>query len=148
MIDYALEIFLFILCVCLSAFFSSSEVALISMTRAKVRTLDNENRVGSHALMALKESPEHLLITILIGNNIVNIAAASLATAIAIRVFGDVGVGIATGFVVIVLLIFGEIGPKIYANRASDSFALAVAPVILFLSRVFAPFIWLVERVS
>ena len=118
------------------------------MTRAKVRTLDNENRVGSHALLALKESPEHLLTTILIGNNIVNIAAASVATAIAIIMFGDVGVGIATGFVVIVLLVFGEIGPKIYASRASDTFALAVAPIILFLSRLFTPVIWLVERVS
>ena len=62
-----------------------------------------------------------------------------LATAIAIRIFGDIGVGIATGFVVIILLIFGEIGPKIYATRASDSFALTVAPVILFLSRIFHP---------
>jgi putative hemolysin len=148
MIENALEILLFIVCIILSAFFSSSEVALISMTRAKVRTLDNENRVGSHALLSLKESPEHLLITILIGNNIVNIAAASLATAIAIQMFGDVGVGIATGFVVIILLVFGEIGPKIYASRASDSFALAVAPIILFLSKLFTPVIWLVERVS
>src|SRR5512144_863889 len=124
MIQNALEILLFVLCLIYSAFFSSSEIALISMTRAKVRTLDNENRVGSHALAALKESPEKLLITILIGNNIVNIAAASIATAVAIQMFGDIGVGIATGFVVIVLLVFGEIGPKIYATRASDSFAL------------------------
>ena len=64
------------------------------------------------------------------------------------RVFGDIGVGIATFFVVIVLLVFGEIGPKIYAARASDSFALTVAPVILFLSRIFSPLIWIVERVS
>ena len=109
MIEYALEIFLFIVCVIFSAFFSSSEVALISMTRAKVRTLDNENRVGSHALVALKESPEHLLTTILIGNNIVNVAAAALATSIAIKMFGDVGIGVATGFVTIILLVFGEI---------------------------------------
>lgn len=148
MIENALEIFLFTLCVLLSAFFSSTEVALISMTRAKVRTLVNENRPGSAALARLKESPEHLLITILIGNNIVNIGAASLATAIAIQMFGDLGVGIATGFVVIVLLFFGEIGPKIYATRATDGFALAVAPVILFLSRVFYPVIWFVEKVS
>ena len=148
MIEYALEIILFIICVIFSAFFSSSEVALISMTRAKVRTLNNENRVGSHALMVLKESPEHLLTTILIGNNIVNIAAASLATAIAIKMYGDVGVGIATGVVTIIILVFGEIGPKIYASRASDSFALAVAPIILFLSKVFTPVIWLVDRVS
>ncbi len=132
MIQDAAEILLFVLCVILSAFFSSSEVALISITRAKARTLFNEGKPGSKAVAALKESPEHLLITILIGNNIVNVAAAALATSIAIKVFGDIGVGIATFFVVIVLLVFGEIGPKIYAARASDSFALTVAPVILF----------------
>jgi magnesium and cobalt exporter, CNNM family len=148
MIEDAVSILLFILCILLSAFFSSSEVALISLSRAKVRTLVNEGRPGSNALMRLKESPEHLLITILIGNNIVNIGAASLATAIAIQTFGDIGVGIATGFVVIILLFFGEIGPKIYATRASDSFALTVAPLILFLSRLFTPLIWIVERVS
>ncbi|MEI7648997.1 MAG: hemolysin family protein [Methanomicrobiales archaeon] len=148
MIQDALEILLFIICVLLSAFFSSSEVALISIHRAKVRTLINEGKPGSKAVAALKESPEHLLITILIGNTVVNIAAASIATAVAIRMFGDYGVGIATGFVVLVLLIFGEIGPKIYAARASDSFALTVAPIILFLSRLFTPVIWLVERVS
>ncbi len=148
MIQDALEILLFIICVLLSAFFSSSEVALISIHRAKVRTLINEGKPGSKAVAALKESPEHLLITILIGNTVVNIAAASIATAVAIRMFGDFGVGIATGFVVIVLLVFGEIGPKIYAARASDSFALTVAPIILFLSRLFTPVIWLVERVS
>lgn len=148
MIQDAVEILLFVICILLSGFFSSSEVALISITRAKVRTLVNEGRPGSNAVAALKESPEHLLITILIGNNIVNVAAAALATAIAIRMFGDIGVGIATGFVVIILLFFSEIGPKIYATRASDSFALTVAPIILFLSRIFIPLIWLVERVS
>jgi CBS domain containing-hemolysin-like protein len=148
MIEDALSILLFIICVLLSAFFSSSEVALISITRAKIRTLVNEGKHGSKALAELKEKPDRLLITILIGNNIVNIAAASLATAIAIRIFGDMGVGIATGLVVIILLIFGEIGPKIYATRASDSFALTVAPVVFFLSRLLSPVIWLVERVS
>ena len=148
MIQDAVEILLFVTCILLSAFFSSSEVALISISRAKARTLANEGKPGSEAVAALKESPEHLLITILIGNNIVNVAAAALATSIAIRVFGDIGVGIATFFVVIVLLVFGEIGPKIYAARASDSFALRVAPVIMFLSRIFSPLIWLVEKVS
>ncbi|MFA5220922.1 MAG: hemolysin family protein [Methanoregula sp.] len=141
-------ILLFILSIILSAFFSSSEVALISITRAKARTLINEGRPGAKALGALKESPEHLLTTILIGNTVVNIAAAAIATAIALRIFGDIGIGIATGFVTIVLLVFGEIGPKIYASRASDSYALTIAPVILFLSKIFMPFIWVVERVS
>jgi putative hemolysin len=148
MIEYVVEILLFIICVILTAFFSSSEVALISITRAKVRTLVNEGLPGSDAVAALKESPEHLLITILIGNTVVTTAAASIATAVAIQIFGDIGVGIATGFVIIMLLVFGEIGPKIYAARASDSFALTIAPVILFFSRIFTPVIWLVERIS
>jgi len=148
MIEYVVEILLFIICVLLTAFFSSSEVALISITRAKVRTLVNDGLPGSDAVAALKESPEHLLITILIGNTVVTTAAASIATAVAIQIFGDIGVGIATGFVIIMLLVFGEIGPKIYAARASDSFALTIAPVILFFSRIFTPVIWLVERIS
>jgi putative hemolysin len=148
MIEFAVEILLFVICVLLTAFFSSSEVALISITRAKARTLVNEGKKGSEAVAALKDSPEHLLITILIGNTLVTTAAAAIATAVAIQIFGDIGVGIATVFVVVVLLVFGEIGPKIYAARASDSFVLTVAPVILFASRIFSPIIWLVERVS
>jgi CBS domain containing-hemolysin-like protein len=148
MIEYVVEILFFVICILLTAFFSSSEVGLISITRAKVRTLVNEGKVGSHAVAALKESPEHLLITILIGNTIVTTAAASIATAVAIQIFGDIGVGIATGFVIFTLLVFGEIGPKIYAARASDSFVLMIAPIILFLSRIFTPIIWLVELIS
>ena len=148
MIEYVLEFLLFVICVLLTAFFSSAEVALISITRAKVRTLVNEGLPGSGAVAALKESPEHLLITILIGNTIVTTAAATIATAVAIQVFGDIGIGIATVLVIIILLVFGEIGPKIYAARASESYALRIAPVILFCSRIFTPVIWLVERVS
>ena len=139
---------LFIICILLSAFFSSAEVALISITRARVRTLVNDKKPGATALATLKENPDHFLITILIGNTIVNIAAASIATAIAINAFGNIGVGIATGVVTIVLLIFGEIGPKIYASRAPDTYPRAVAPVILALSRVLSPVIWVIEKVS
>lgn len=143
-----LNIALFLICVLLSAFFSSSEVALISITRAKVRTLVNEKRPGADALAHLKESPNTLLTTILIGNNIVNISAAAIATWIAIQLFGDVGVGIATGVVVITLLVFGEITPKVYAARASERFALAVARPLLYLSYLFSPVTWVVDRVS
>ena len=148
MIENFFYLVLFIICILLSAFFSSSEVALISITKARVRTLVNDNKPGALALAALKENPDHFLITILIGNTIMNIAAAAIATAIAISVFGSIGVGIATGFVVIVLLVFGEIGPKIYATRAPDAFPRTVAPIILFLSRILSPVIWVVERVS
>ncbi|MFA5237140.1 MAG: hemolysin family protein [Methanoregula sp.] len=148
MIEDFFYLVLFIVCILLSAFFSSSEVALISITKAKVRILVNENKPGAVALATLKENSDHFLITILIGNTVMNIAAAAIATAIAISTFGSIGVGIATGVVTLILLIFGEIGPKIYATRAPDAFPRAVAPIILVLSRILSPVIWIVERVS
>ncbi|TAJ44826.1 hemolysin family protein [Methanofollis fontis] len=146
--DEILLIGLFVVCLALSGFFSSAEVALISITRAKVRTLVNEGREGSGALAQLKEFPDHILITILIGNNIVNVAAASIATAVAIQRFGDAGVGIATGVVVILMLIFGEIGPKTYAARYTDRLALFAAPWILLLTKVLMPLLWFYDRLS
>ena len=148
MIEDILLLLLFIACLVLSAFFSSSEVALISITRAKVRTLVNEGKKGAAALSALKETPNRFLIAILIGNNIVNVAAAAIATAVTISIFGDIGVGIATGVVVILLLFFGEIGPKIYAARNTEKLALAVAKPVNILSRILSPFIWGIEKIT
>lgn len=142
-----IEIALFLICLLLSGFFSSSEVALISITRAKVRALLNQSRKGAKALDTLKRSTDTLLITILIGNNIVNVAAASLATAIAIGIYGDVGIGIATGVTVILMLIVGEIGPKMYASRHVEDFALRVAVPILYLSKVLYPVLWVLDRI-
>jgi Putative Mg2+ and Co2+ transporter CorB len=87
MIEYYLYLIIFLFCLILSGFFSGSEVALFSITRAKVRTLVNEKEQGSEALATLKKSPDRFLITILIGNNIVNILAASVATAVSIWIF-------------------------------------------------------------
>ena len=148
MIEDILLLLLFIACIILSAFFSSSEVALISITRAKVRTLVNEGKKGSGTLSSLKETPNRFLIAILIGNNIVNVAAAAIATAVTISIFGDIGVGIATGVVVIILLIFGEIGPKIYAARHTEKLALAVSKPVLLLSRILSPIIWGIEKIT
>ncbi len=146
MIEDFLFLSLFLICLVLSAFFSASEVALISVTRAKVRTLVNENRPGSDILARLKEDPNRFLVTILIGNNIVNVAAASIATAVAVSVFGDIGVGIATGAVVLLLLVFGEISPKIYATQNAEKFSLAIARPIYFLSIAFSPLIWAITK--
>jgi len=148
MIEDFLLILLFVVCLLLSAFFSGSEVALISITRAKVRTLVNEGRKGAERLAAVKDAPNHFLITILIGNNIVNVAAAAIATAITISIFGDIGVGIATFVVVILLLFFGEIGPKMYATRHTEKMAIAVSAPILVLSKIFSPLVIVIEKVT
>ena len=148
MIEYFLPVLLFIICIGLSAFFSSSEIALISLTRAKVRMLFNEGRKGSDSLATLKETPNRFLISILVGNNIVNVAAASIATAVTISIFGDIGVGIATFVVVILLLVFGEIGPKVYASKHSEKLALSFATPILYLTRILTPLIWGIEKIT
>jgi putative hemolysin len=148
MIDYYLYIVLFAIFLAVSAFFSSSEVALIAINRVKVRTLINEGRKGAEALAQLKEHPDHILITILVGNNIANIGAAAVATAIAIALFGDPGIWLAIGVVFLILIIMGEIGPRLYASRANENFALSVAPIILLFSKVLSPVIWAVDRIS
>jgi CBS domain containing-hemolysin-like protein len=150
MMEYYLYIGVFILTLIGSAFFSGTEVALFSITRAKVRTLVHDGMPGAIALSHLKQNPDRFLITILIGNNIVNILGASLATAVAIGIFGEggVAVSIATIVVVVLLLIFGEISPKMYAARHSTPFALRVSPVIFFLSRIFSPVIWFFNRIA
>ena len=144
MIEYYLYIIIFIICLILSGFFSGSEVALFSITRAKVRTLVNEKTKGAEALATLKKNPDRFLITILIGNNIVNILAASVATAVSIAYLGETGVAvsIATAVVVVLLLVFGEIGPKMYATRNAAHISLLIAPVILLLSRFLSPVIY------
>ena len=143
-----IQVLIFFLCILLSAFFSGSEVALLSITHAKVRTLLAKGGRGAQALADLKRSPDHIIITVLIGNTLVNVAAASIATSIAIERFGNVGIGIATGVVVLVLLIFGEIGPKMFAVRFTEQVALGVAPSIRFLATVFSPFIWIFDRLA
>ena len=143
-----IEIILFFICLLLSGFFSSSEVALISITRAKVHALLSQGRKGAEALDILKRSTDTVLITILIGNNIANIAAASLATAIAISIYGDVGIGIATGVTVILMLIFGEIGPKMYASRHIEELALRVSRPILYLSKAIYPVLWISDHIK
>ena len=150
MMEYYVYIIVFILTFFGSAFFSGSEVALFSITRAKVRTLVNDGIPGAVSLSSLKEDPDRFLITILIGNNIVNILAASIATAVSIGIFGEGGfaVTIATIFVVILLLVFGEIGPKMYASRHPTNLALKVSPMIYFLSQIFSPVIWFFNYIA
>jgi len=126
---------LFLVLLALSGFFSGAEIAFFSLTQARARALADEGRRGARALLALKQNPDRLLITILIGNNVANISAASVATFMATRAVGSAGVGIATGAVTLLVLIFGEITPKSFAARNAGALALLSAPVIEFLSR-------------
>jgi len=143
-----IEAFLFIICIILSGFFSSSEVAIVSISRAKVRSLVGQKMKGSKALNELKQNIDHALITILIGNNVVNVLAASVATAIALQIYGEPGIGIATFVTVILMLIIGEIGPKTYAARNTEKLALKFAGAILVLNKIFSPLLWIWDRIN
>jgi CBS domain containing-hemolysin-like protein len=120
----------------MSGFFSGAEIALFSLSPAKVQTLVEERRRGARALRDLKEEPERLLITILIGNNIANIGAAAVATYTATLTFGSAGVGLATGVMTLLVLFFGEITPKSFAARHAVKLSLLAAPFLRSLERV------------
>ncbi len=122
-----------------SGFFSGGEIALFSISRARARGLHEQGRRGAGALVTLKANPERLLVTLLIGNNVANIGAASVATYSATLAFGSAGVGIATGAMTLLVLFFGEIVPKSFAARNAESFALLISPLVLLLGRLLAP---------
>lgn len=142
------QISLLILFLILSGFFSGVETAFVSISRIKVKSLLNQKKKGSKTLARLKENPHKLIITILIGNNIVNIAAASLATVIFSQLFDSAVIGISTGIMTVLILIFGEITPKTIASTRAETIALNTAPVIYWLSVVLSPLVWLFEKLS
>ncbi len=138
-------ILIIVLLVLLSAFFAGAEVALVSLSRVKVRTLVTQEVRGAKTLRRIKKKPNRMIIAILIGNNVVNVAASALATLLAIDLAGSSAVGIAAGLLTLFLLVFGEIIPKTYAQANASVYALAVAPIILLLMRVLLPLIVVLE---
>lgn len=139
------QILLFCVFIVLSAFFSGTEIALVSLSKHAIQAMKREKLWWSESLEIIKRDNDTLLITILIGNNLVNVAAASLATATALKLWdtlgvdGDYGVAIATGVVTMLLLIFGEITPKTICIRYASSIALAVAPFYRVLIVLLSP---------
>ncbi|SHH83784.1 Hemolysin, contains CBS domains [Clostridium collagenovorans DSM 3089] len=133
-------IFLIIL-IFASAFFSSSETALMSLSKLKIRHMVSENRKGAKRIEKLSEDPSKLLGTILVGNNIANIASSSIATALIMNSLGPKYLPLATIIMTIVVLIFGEITPKTLAAQSSEKVSILVAPLINFLSIIFNPIV-------
>ncbi|MBP3677364.1 MAG: HlyC/CorC family transporter [Agathobacter sp.] len=132
----------------LSAFFSSSETALTTVNKIRMKNLaENGDKRAAKVLKVTSDSGK-MLSAILIGNNIVNIAASSIATILAIDIFGDIGSGIATGVLTIVILIFGEVSPKTMATIKADSFSLAIAGIIDVLMFVLTPVIFIINKMA
>jgi putative hemolysin len=136
-----LYVILLIVCLLLSAFFSSSETAFISLQKVRVQQLIDNKVRGARLVSRMIEKPEKLLSTILLGNNFVNTAAAALATALAIKFWPEHGVLISTIVVTVLLLIFCETTPKTIATRHAEGLALFYARPIEALSWLLAPFV-------
>ncbi len=138
-----LGIFLF-----LSSFFSASETALMSLSKLRIRHMVNEKVKGSELVYKLVNNPSKLLGVILVGNNVVNIGASALATSLAIEYFGSSGVGIATGVMTILVLIFGEITPKSLAAQNPEKVSLRVAKLISFITIILNPIVDVLIKIT
>ncbi|MBQ2955240.1 MAG: HlyC/CorC family transporter [Clostridia bacterium] len=138
-------IFLVIL-VALSAFFSATETAFLSFNKARMKSLAKQGSKKAQLVVDLEERYDKLLSTILIGNNIVNILASSMATMIFVAFLGNAGVTVSTVVMTVVVLIFGEISPKTLAKDHADGLAMVIAPIINLLMGLFTPFTWLFSQ--
>ncbi|KXG42515.1 hemolysin family protein [Tepidibacillus infernus] len=128
----------------LSAFFSGSETAYSSLNKIRVKNYAEENRKGAKNALYISVHFDKTLSTILVGNNIVNIAAATITTKITTDLFnGNTALVISTIVITVLILIFGEILPKSFAKEYAESFALAVSGVLKFLILLFTPVTWL-----
>ena len=127
--------------VALSGYFSASETAFSSASKTKLKALAEEGRSGASLAFALSNRYDQLISTILIGNNIVNIAAATIATTMFVQKFGEeLGATLSTVFMTVIILIFGEISPKSIAKDCAETFSIISAPFLQFLIWVLAPF--------
>jgi putative hemolysin len=140
---------LLILCIIISAFFSSSETAFISIERYRLQHLVETGKRGAALVARMLERPERILSTILLGNNLVNTAAAAIGTVLAVSYWGEErGVAISTIMVTILLLIFAENTPKIFASHNAEKLVFIVARPIQILSWVFYPVVVLLSLIA
>lgn len=132
----------------LSAFFSSSETALTTANKIRMRTLAEAGDKRAARVLKITDDQGKMLSAILIGNNIVNLSSSSLATTLAVKAFGSMGAGIATGILTFLILIFGEVSPKTMATIRADKLALSVSGMIEFLMKILTPVIFIINKFS
>jgi Mg2+/Co2+ transporter CorB len=132
----------------LSAYFSSSETAMMSLNRYRLRHLAKQGHGGAVRASELLRRPDRLLGIILFGNNVVNFFAGTVATLVALRQFGEVGVAVAPFVLTFVFLIFAEIGPKTIAAHAPERIAYPSSWVLAPLLRVLYPVVWVLNAIA
>lgn len=138
-----IQLLILLILLLLSAFFSSSETALTTVNKIRMRNLAEDGDGRAQTVLKIVENPGKMLSAILIGNNIVNLSASSLATTLAIGIGGNKLVGIATGVLTLLILVFGEITPKTVSTISSETIALRFARPIYIVMWVLTPVILL-----
>ncbi|EQK41786.1 transporter associated domain protein [[Clostridium] bifermentans ATCC 638] len=131
-----------------SGFFSASETALMSLSRIRVRHMQEEGVKGAKLVGKLTEDSGKLLSSILVGNNVVNIAATSISTSLFISILGTQGVAVATALMTILVLIFGEITPKTIAANNSEKIAILVSKPIKVIILILTPVVWVFNIIT
>jgi CBS domain containing-hemolysin-like protein len=144
-----LYVILLIICIVLVAFFSSAETAFMALQRFRLQHMVQTNVKGADTIAKLVEKPERMFSTILLGDNFVNIVAASLATVLAVDIFGEkYGIIVASASLTVVLLIFGDVIPKTVAARHSERVSLWIARPINFISWLFTPLVTVLSWIA
>ncbi len=143
-----LYVLLLVSCLILSVFFTSSEIAFFALQKVRVEQMVNDKVKGAARVSKLIGRPDRLLSIILLGNNLVNTAATAIATVLAVTLWQDQGVLIATIGLSIIILIFGESTPKMVANRHAEKIALIVSRPIEVLEWVFSPFVFVLSGLA
>lgn len=144
----ALQLGVIIFLLVLSAFFSSAETALTTVNKIRILSLAEQGNKRAQTVLKIRENSGKMLSAILIGNNIVNLSASSMVTTLVQDLFGSTAVGIATGVLTLLVLIFGEITPKTLATIHSEKIALAYANVIYLLMKILTPVIFIINKLS
>lgn len=146
--DAVIQILILIILLVLSAFFSSSETALTTVNKIRMRNLADAGDDRAEVVLKIIGNPSKMLSAILIGNNIVNLYASSLATLLAGKVWGNEFIGVATGILTLLILVFGEITPKTVSTISAETMALRFAKIIYIIMIVLTPVIYLVNHLS
>lgn len=144
----AVQLITVVVLLMLSAFFSSSETAMTTVNKLRVRTLAEAGDKRAITLTKVIEDQGKMLSAILIGNNIVNLTASSLMTSLTIQLFGSKAIGVATGVLTLMILVFGEITPKTMATINPDNIAFRLAGIIYWYILISTPVIWIVNKLS
>lgn len=140
-----LKLLIVIILIGLSAFFSSSETAFISVDKFKIRQLVQEGNKKAKKVASILENKDAMISTILIGNNVVNLFASALTTTIVYDLWGDAYISLATGILTVVVLLYGEILPKTIAGKYSEKVAMLYAPILYLLIKILTPAVWVVN---